>query len=490
MAENPKGNGAAGKVLRFRASERRVHWAIAIPFLVCYTTALVLVVVYNPDPLRPYRDVFSWIHRISGVALIVFPTWAIIKSAGDIRVHLFNIRQAWVWVFDDIRWLVLMFFAAITKKVSLPEQGKFNAGQKLNFMLVMSTYPLYIVTGLIMWVTGATLWAWLLHFAMAVIATPFILGHIFMATIPRSTRKGLRGMITGFVDRQWAAHHHARWYRETVLPGDRRVQAAAAAARAAARPTATPKASTRDRTTRVAEQPSGLTSPRQPGSVIYPKGAPLADATVGDNGNGMARAASSSSTIPSSDVGQSRRANGRGDRSEHVLAMLAGFAGSNPGAVRAALLRSGDGEPGSGIRHGRRVLQLCLRSGKPALAADLFTALWPDVRGLDLTPGERHSLIKTLMARGDVGNAAKACALTVLEVGEDTVAVEGLLRVGEVLARRPGGAREAAKIHAFIHKYCPGFILPGRARPRFDEVTSPSPTQVAYSQPYSANRRA
>jgi formate dehydrogenase gamma subunit len=173
------------------------------------------VVVYNPDPLRPYREVFSWIHRISGVCLIVFPMLAVTRGAGDFRVHLHNIRQAWSWVFDDLKWLALMGLAAVSRRISLPAQGKFNAAQKLNFMLVMSTYPLYIATGLLMWLTGAALLPWLIHFFMAIVATPFLLGHIFMATIPRSSRKAFQGMFSGFVDGDWAKHHHRRWYDET-----------------------------------------------------------------------------------------------------------------------------------------------------------------------------------------------------------------------------------------------------------------------------------
>lgn len=49
---------------------------------------------------------------------------------------------------------------------------------------------------------------------MALIATPFMLGHIFMATINPSTRKGLPGMFLGWVDREWARHHYTAWYRE------------------------------------------------------------------------------------------------------------------------------------------------------------------------------------------------------------------------------------------------------------------------------------
>jgi len=201
-------------VLRFHKTERALHWSIAIPFMICYTTALILIVFYNPHPLRPYRAVFSWIHRLSGIALIVFPILTMIRSRGRFRIHFYNIRQAWIWSLQDVKWLFLMGLAAVSPRFTLPEQGKFNAAEKLNFMLVMATYPLYIVTGLLIWLPGIAFVSWMGHFAMAIVATPFLIGHIFMATINPSSRAALQGMISGFVDRQWAKHHYGQWYRE------------------------------------------------------------------------------------------------------------------------------------------------------------------------------------------------------------------------------------------------------------------------------------
>jgi formate dehydrogenase subunit gamma len=204
----------SAKVLRFAKSERLVHWCIAVPFLVSFATAMILVLIYNPDPSRPFRNILASLHRASGIALIFFPMLATLKKRGDAAIHIYNIKQAWTWVFDDLKWLALMGLAAMNSRIRLPEQGKFNAAEKLNFMVLMTTYPLYVATGLLMWITHLAVLSWILHFLMAMLATPLVLGHLYMALINRDTKPGLEGMISGHVDRHWAKHHYRRWYRE------------------------------------------------------------------------------------------------------------------------------------------------------------------------------------------------------------------------------------------------------------------------------------
>lgn len=209
-------------ILRFRKSERMLHWSIAVPFLVCFTSAMILVIFYNPHPQRAYRVVFSLLHRISGACLMVFPALILLRNRSDHRIHLYNIKEAFTWITDDLKWLLLMGAAALSSKVSLPEQGKFNAAEKLNFIMVLCTYPLFIATGVILWGLHSPLAAWMLHVGMAAVAAPLVLGHIFMATINPETRVGLSGMLTGYVDRHWARHHYTRWYREQFEGGHAR----------------------------------------------------------------------------------------------------------------------------------------------------------------------------------------------------------------------------------------------------------------------------
>ncbi len=202
------------KMLRFRRSERHLHWALAIPFMICYFSALTLVIDYNPDPTRPYREIISWVHRISGICLFVFPVIALLINRHDIRIYFYNVKQACSWNLQDVKFLFLMVIAPIFKKISLPDQGKFNAAEKINFMTLMGTYPVYIVTGALLWITDGAILAFFIHFGAALIATPLMFGHIYMATLNPETRVAFSGMINGYVDRHFVQHHHAQWHKD------------------------------------------------------------------------------------------------------------------------------------------------------------------------------------------------------------------------------------------------------------------------------------
>jgi formate dehydrogenase gamma subunit len=211
-------------------SERQMHWAVAVPFMVCYVTAVVLISVYNPNPHRPLRALVSWTHRVSGLCLFVLPVSVMIRHWYDVAIHLRNIQEVWRWTMADLKWLLIMGPAQLSKKIVLPEQGKFNAAEKINFMVLTATVPLYLCTGLMIWSHQFAFPAWIVHFAMATAATPLMFGHVFMATVNPDTRVGLSGMITGFVDRHWASHHYGVWYRANFAEPTTRLAASGAEA--------------------------------------------------------------------------------------------------------------------------------------------------------------------------------------------------------------------------------------------------------------------
>ena len=191
-----------------------LHWSIAIPFVTCFATGMILKFFYGLHPEGISRDVLAFVHRVSGGALALFPTMAVLRNWRDYRAHLENVKVGWTWTLDDVRWLLLMLPAAVSKRFTLPDQRKFNAAERLNFMAVMVTYPVFVATGLVLWMPGIHFVPWVVHFGSAVAVTPLMFGHVHMALVNPGTRVGLSGMITGFVDREWARHHYTRWYRE------------------------------------------------------------------------------------------------------------------------------------------------------------------------------------------------------------------------------------------------------------------------------------
>ncbi len=180
------------QIQRFLPGERFLHWALAGPFVVLYLSAGLMILYYSEPAPRHIRDALSIAHRAFGVLLIVLPPLALLRGQVDWRIHLENMREGWRWTAEDIRWLLLFPRNAINPKIELPEQGKFNAAEKLNFMMVSAFYPLYIVTGIMVWLPGVELVAYLAHYAMAAAGIPLVLGHIFMATIPLTPRWGCR----------------------------------------------------------------------------------------------------------------------------------------------------------------------------------------------------------------------------------------------------------------------------------------------------------
>ena len=202
------------KILRFLPGERFLHWALAGPFVMLYLSAALMFLWYGEPYPRHFRDAFAIAHRVFGVLLIVLPPLALLRGRADRRMHFANMRAGWLWTAADFRWLLLFPKNALNPKVELPEQGKFNAAEKLNFMMVSTFYPLYILTGIMVWLPGVAVGAYLAHYAMALIGVPLVIGHIFMATVNPETKVGLSGMLTGWVDRNWARHHYRRWYRE------------------------------------------------------------------------------------------------------------------------------------------------------------------------------------------------------------------------------------------------------------------------------------
>lgn len=206
-----------GRVLRFDRTERAVHWTQAASFLILLASGFALAWPVMEATIG-HRALLREIHL--SAAFFYFFGPAIIALSADRRSIALDIEAVDTWDIDDLRWL-LPFPLLRLFGVSVPAQGRFNAGQKLNAIFVVWSTLTFTVTGLIMWqnrrfplhlVSQANM----IHTTLAYVALVAFLGHLYLATLYPATRHSLQAMTEGWVQLDWARHHHAKWLRRAV----------------------------------------------------------------------------------------------------------------------------------------------------------------------------------------------------------------------------------------------------------------------------------
>lgn len=179
----------------------------ALLMLICIVTAACL---YLPmlSTLVGNRETLKTVHVWSGFAL---PVPIVLGLA--FRAFRADLRRFNRFAPHDWEWLKRRDRRAVQGGRGILPVGKFNAGQKLNAAFTAGAILLMLGTGEIMtfpdpwgdrWRTGATfVHDWL--FLVIVVVTA---GHLWEAF---RDRDALTGMLTGRVDLDWAARHHAGW---------------------------------------------------------------------------------------------------------------------------------------------------------------------------------------------------------------------------------------------------------------------------------------
>jgi formate dehydrogenase subunit gamma len=203
-------DGGSVPVVRFDRSFRALHWAFSIPFTLLLVSGIILALP-SFEVLLTHRDVLRSIHLYSAIGLVVLPLVTIL--VGNRRSLAQDLREIDYW--DRLDWIWLSRAFAFWRG-GLPPQGRFNAGQKLNTVIVLAASTGFVMTGLLMWRAELfPLWlgdvATQLHDALTVLVTPLVLGHIFMAALNPRTNGALGSIFHGRVDREWVRAHHGRW---------------------------------------------------------------------------------------------------------------------------------------------------------------------------------------------------------------------------------------------------------------------------------------
>ncbi|HLN62413.1 MAG TPA: cytochrome b/b6 domain-containing protein [Symbiobacteriaceae bacterium] len=204
------------QVYRFVGAERIAHWSHALSFLVLLFTGLALVVrgvaaFLGSDIMHG----FGLTHRIVAV---VFTAVAVpVLIAGARRSTGEWVRSSFRFDWDDRRFLAGFPKDFFGLKVTLPDQGRFNAGEKINSIFQILGWFVMVATGwLLVWKDALprdlARWTLAVHSFTALFLGAVVLGHIYLASIHPHARPGFSGMTSGWVPGWWARGHYRKWY--------------------------------------------------------------------------------------------------------------------------------------------------------------------------------------------------------------------------------------------------------------------------------------
>ncbi len=191
------------RVKRFTVSERAIHWLTALAFFSLLLSGLVV------GRRGTFHDVMYIWHLASAGVLVCGV--ALIVMAGDRRALGRTARELRSLHVEDREWLGAIP-ARVLAGAPEPPAARFNAGQKVNFLLVGIMLAVLYVSGIDTILAGTHHNLIFGGHKLATIALcVLVVGHLYMAVVNRATRPAVRGMLTGEVDREWARKHYPRW---------------------------------------------------------------------------------------------------------------------------------------------------------------------------------------------------------------------------------------------------------------------------------------
>jgi formate dehydrogenase subunit gamma len=199
-------------VERYTPGLRIAHWVLAICFFLAGLSGLAL-----------FHPAMAWLVNLFGGGQwtrILHPFFgiAMVISFAALAIHLVSKN----FLHDyDYEWLKKGVDVFKGEHAGVPEQGKYNAGQKVLYWLLVLLMLALLVTGFLFWrpyfAPYFPIWlvrfGTLVHSAAGAVLIIIIIGHIYMAIW---TVGSIRAMVQGYVTARWAKYHHARWYREVT----------------------------------------------------------------------------------------------------------------------------------------------------------------------------------------------------------------------------------------------------------------------------------
>lgn len=203
MSHDPK------LIQRYNANERTNHWITAISFVLLALSGLAL-----------FHPAFFWLTNLFGggpwtrilhpfVGVVMFVSFALFSG------HMMRQNR---WTSADSQWMKQVGDVINNREDKLPEVGKYNAGQKLLFYVLIISMIGLLVSGIIIWREYFSfyfpIWAIraasVAHAVFGFLLICSIIVHIYAAIWVKGS---VRAMVRGTVTPGWAWKHHRAWFR-------------------------------------------------------------------------------------------------------------------------------------------------------------------------------------------------------------------------------------------------------------------------------------
>ncbi|MEW6730900.1 MAG: cytochrome b/b6 domain-containing protein [Acidobacteriota bacterium] len=209
------------RVERIKFHERLSHTINAIGFLLAAGTGLVLFFKGLKKLSGGTRS--RQLHRVGAALMIVAPFVVWLKDWNGWRETWREISH---FTPEDREFIRKIPLYLLGFPQHMPPQGKFNAGQKLNFLVVTANAFGFTITGGLLMMRRQLperLFPYLIiaHDVQAIIGICGFMAHAYLALLHPDTRPSLRAIIDGTVPTEYALSHHPHWYKQLPAIAER-----------------------------------------------------------------------------------------------------------------------------------------------------------------------------------------------------------------------------------------------------------------------------
>ena len=195
---------------RYTPAARANHWVTAI--------SLVLLAISGLAFFHPSLFFLTALFGGGSTARMLHPWIGVVLFVSFLGLF----KRFWkenLWRREDGTWMAHLRDVLAGHEESLPELGKYNAGQKMVFWSMSVLILVLIVTGLIVWdqyfynftSIQTKRVAILIHSAVAIVAIVVWIVHVYAAIWVRGT---IGAMTKGTVTGGWAWRHHRKWLKD------------------------------------------------------------------------------------------------------------------------------------------------------------------------------------------------------------------------------------------------------------------------------------